>query len=552
MRLWALLVCVVPIWASTATIPASILSTVKSLAAAAPTGYAPQKTSCPSTPLVRVAHGISTKEEEYTSQRKQVADASLSSWLKKISPDFDTSCNLPALGFSSSGGGFRALLTTAGVHEAFDERSSNASVAGLWQALTYESALSGGAIFLVDWAINNWQPLPTLVSSFWQKSLSNGLLYPFGKSSGKDNATKEIIHGQVFQKALAGYPVSYVDVFGRYVSYAFNNPDGAASSHLGDITTQPLFKTYHAPFPVFVSGGANAYGNNCPITKLSDPQWEFNLYEFGSWDKGISAFINITYLGSQPYHDNETCVTDYDSTGFNIGSSGDAFGLPSDCREINAELPAFLKEYDVSQELVELVFSSNRSLEAQYPNPFYNFSSSPAVSNYQDLYMVDGGLLNTDVAVWPLLYRNVDTLFVSDNSGDVPNNNYTDGMDMYNTYLRAQQYGLTQMPPIPDPKSFLKLGFDKRNVFYGCNSTEYMTIVYMPNRDIVYASNYQGTPAPQTNEVTYGLLDNGKAIGTNNGTEDWAECVGCAIMRKSNTTLPGFCGACFSKYCAVF
>ena len=550
MRFWGFILYSVPVWTSTATIPASLLSTIKSLAAAAPTGYAPQKTSCPSTPVVRVANGISSNEEEYIGQRKHVADASLSSWLKKISPDFDTSCNLPALGFSSSGGGERALLISAGVHEAFDERSSNASVAGLWQALTYESALSGGAIFLVDWAINNWEPLPKLISSFWQTSLNNGLLFPFGKSSGKDNATKDIIHGEIFQKALAGYPVSYVDLLGRLESYSFVSPNGGAASHIRDITTLPLFRSYQAPFPVFVSGGVNEYGDDCPITKLSDPQWEFNPFELGSWDRGISAFINITYLGSQPFHDERTCVTGYDSTGFAIGTSGDTFGLGTSCLEINAQLPAFLKEYDVPQELVELVFPSNKSTFAQYPNPFYNFSSSPAVSEYHDLQMVDGGLLNTDVAIWPLLYRNLDTLFVSDNSND--NNNYTNGTDMYSTYLRAQLYGLSQMPPIPDPKTFLEHGFENRNLFYGCNSTEYMTIVYMPNRDVVYQSNYTATPDAMPNKVLYGLVENGKAIGTNNGTEDWAKCVGCAIMRKSNTKLPNFCGACFSKYCAVF
>jgi lysophospholipase len=49
----------------------------------------------------------------------------------------------PALGMTSSGGGYRALLEGSGVVQGFDGRDSTSNVNGLYQALTYESGLSG-------------------------------------------------------------------------------------------------------------------------------------------------------------------------------------------------------------------------------------------------------------------------------------------------------------------------------------------------------------------------------------------------------------------------
>ncbi|KAF2482831.1 acyl transferase/acyl hydrolase/lysophospholipase [Neohortaea acidophila] len=360
--------------------------------------------------------------------------------------------------------------------------------------------------------------------------------------------TRNIIRGQVFQKALAGYPISYVDLFGRFESYSFLSAEGAPASHFEDITAQPIFQTFHSPFPMIAAGGVNAFGDSCPLSNLSDPAYEFNPYEFGSWEKGISAFVNITYLGSQPYTGAGTCVTGYDNTGFAIATSGNVLGL--NCTEFNAKLPTIFAEYNVSHQLAELLFPSNRSLFARYPNPFYNSSSSPKVSEYPNINMVDGGLVS-DVAITPLLYRDVDVLFVSDNSGETTDG-YVNGTNLHGTYLRAQLNNLTRMPPVPDPPTFVQHGFGNRNVFFGCNTTDTITLVYMPNRDVVYPSNYGRTPDPMGDEVLYGLLDDGRAIASNNRTADWAECVGCAIMGKMAGTLPNFCGACFRKYCAVW
>lgn len=103
--------------------------------------YAPKSTACPSTPLVRAANGINSNEAAYFSSRKPKASTALAAWLEKQGK-FSTSSQ-PSVGFASSGGGYRALLETAGVVQALDGRDSTAEVSGVFQGLTYEAGLSG-------------------------------------------------------------------------------------------------------------------------------------------------------------------------------------------------------------------------------------------------------------------------------------------------------------------------------------------------------------------------------------------------------------------------
>lgn len=134
----------------------SCVLTLAAFTAAAPTSdshvdaYVPRSTKCPTSALVRQAMGLNLKEVAYTEKRKCTADASLAAWLEKQGSFCTT--NLPVVGLASSGGGQRALLETAGVVQAFDIRESDEKVGGIYQALTYQSALSGQNLMLALWS----------------------------------------------------------------------------------------------------------------------------------------------------------------------------------------------------------------------------------------------------------------------------------------------------------------------------------------------------------------------------------------------------------------
>jgi lysophospholipase len=52
------------------------------------------------------------------------------------------------LALTTSGGGLRSLLSGAGVVQGLDSRDSNVSTSGLYEALTYQTGLSGGSRML--------------------------------------------------------------------------------------------------------------------------------------------------------------------------------------------------------------------------------------------------------------------------------------------------------------------------------------------------------------------------------------------------------------------
>ena len=129
-------------------LPTGIFATVL------PSPYKPHETSCPLSPLVRVAQSISESESNYVRAHGSVADAALIAWLKQTKALFNTD-RLPGVALTTSGGGYRALLTGAGVVQALDSHDSNVGTAGLYQALRYHAGLSGGSWMLASLAAND-------------------------------------------------------------------------------------------------------------------------------------------------------------------------------------------------------------------------------------------------------------------------------------------------------------------------------------------------------------------------------------------------------------
>ena len=81
--------------------------------------YAPHQAQCPSTPLVRLAIGLSTLEASFLSSRETRADQALQAWLQKANPGFNNTGRLPILALTPSGGGYRSLLCSAGVIQGY-------------------------------------------------------------------------------------------------------------------------------------------------------------------------------------------------------------------------------------------------------------------------------------------------------------------------------------------------------------------------------------------------------------------------------------------------
>lgn len=446
--------------------------------------YVPVVGSCPAVPLVRAAStGIAAAEASWVAKRKLVTDAALARWMAKTSPNFAVPAKYPTLALASGGGGLRAFLTAAGVHQAMDALDSSLSTSGLYQAMTYESGLSSTSWMLGSITGNGWPTISSLQSNIWGPSLANGLLNPglSGSLASFNDPTA---------KNLAGYPLSALDPFGRILSYNFlASPESSVNSTWSSLASSSKFAAYNVPLPIVTARGLDTSVNNCvPSAYINSTQYEYTPFEFGSWDAGVASFVQMKYLGTnlrngQPAVVNQ-CVTNFDNQGYVMASSTNIFN--EECGPATGQSPDESNLLNaVWSTLVSIInLPTNADKNGPFPNPFYMLPSAPLVSSLPQLGVLDGGEGHQIVPVWPMLQRDVDVLFMSDNSEDTADT-YPSGMQPYYTYTQARARGNTRMPFIPAVDVFVAAGLNKRPVFFGCNTPNTLTLIYLPLNSIV-------------------------------------------------------------------
>jgi lysophospholipase len=512
--------------------------------------YAPTTVQCPSTPLVRPARGISSQESSYISSRKSKASSSLASWLKKQGT-FSTSSQ-PVVGFSSSGGGYRALLETAGVVQGFDSRDSSVGTSGVYQGLTYQAGLSGGSWFLSSLAGNNWPTVTSLKTGLWEQAFQNSLIVPANLLSTAGLTTYAAVVADVAAKEAAGYDTTIIDPWGRLLSYQLlYGTDGGVADRLSGLTSKSNFVSHSVPYPIITTTTDFPKQGQC-FPELNSPIFEFHPYEYGSWDSGISAFAQTKYMGTnmtggKPVSSSK-CTANYDNLGYVFGTSSDIFN--SVCGTIqpsnnSANLPGVLEGI-----VAESATPAADDIFGVYPNPFYKYQRSTLVSGDQDLTLSDGGESLQNIPIWPFIQpdRNVNVLIANDNSADT-SDNFPNGTEIHQTYVRAQAVGLSKMPYIPDVATFVSEGLNKRATFFGCNETGTMFIVYLPNVNYTFPSNEPTSKIQYSKAETDGMIANGVQIATQNGASNWPFCLACAIKNGDGSKLPAKCNACFKQYC---
>jgi lysophospholipase len=441
------------------------------------------------------------------------------------------------------------MLEGAGVVQAFDSRDSKLSTAGLYQALTYQGGLSGGSFLLGALSANNWPTISSIQSGLWNSGLSEGLTEPGGGLSALFNDAQ--ILADVNAKDNAGFDPVLTDPWGRLISYQlFYGTDGGVTDKLSGITKLSNFVANSVPYPIITA--IETQPNQCLPTNAS-PQFEMHPYEWGSWDSGIAAFTQSAFLGSNLTNGQPTvkgkCVGNFDNMGYIVGTSSTLFS--EICLPIvdNPDNDLFTALEDL---LASGLSNSERFEFAVYPNPFYKYTTSTLVNTQKELHLVDGGTSNQNNPIWPFIQPArsslVDVLIVNDNSADTADN-WPNGTEIYNTYVQAQAKGLTRMPVIPPVSTFVAKGLNKKAAFFGCNDNSKTTIIYLPNNKYTYQSNVPTAQETYEPNETAGMIGNGNAIATQNGTAGWPACLACGIMKKSGATLPASCTACFTQYC---
>ena len=298
--------------------------------------------------------------------------------------------------------------------------------------------------------------------------------------------------------------------------------------------------------------------------------YEFNPFEFGSWDPTTYGFVPLEFLGSNfsggVLAHNDQCVRGFDNVGYVMGTSSSLFN--QFLLNVNqSTIPQLAKTF-VTYVLDE--FSDSNNDIAQYqPNPFYGYNpETSVVSKELSLTLVDGGEDLENLPLHPLIqpFRHVDVIFAVDSSADT-DNYWPNGTALVATYQRSLNgtnggnlANGTSFPAVPDVNTFVNLGLNTRPTFFGCNSSNTTSptplVVYIPNSPYTYQSNLSTFTMSYNTSQRNLIVENGYNVATmGNGTVNstWSVCVGCAILQRSlertQTAIPQVCTQCFADFC---
>ncbi|KAL5354958.1 lysophospholipase catalytic domain-containing protein [Aspergillus floccosus] len=552
----------------------------------APDGYAPANVSCPATrPSIRSASSLSPNETEWLKNRRKETLQPMKDLLGRLNlTGFDATSyinqhsnnisNIPNIAVAVSGGGYRALTNGAGAIKAFDSRTSNSTntgqLGGLLQSATYLSGLSGGGWLVGSVYINNFTTISNLQASDQVWNFETSILEGPAAKHLQILSTAEYWNNlltTVSSKDDAGFNTSLTDYWGRALSFQFINAstdDGGPSYTWSSIALEDNFKRGQMPLPILVADGRGAgeriVGSNSTV-------YEFNPWEFGSFDPTVYGFAPLDYLGSRfekgELPSSATCVRGFDNAGFVMGTSSSLFN--QFLLQINStSLPSLLKS--AFTDILEALGEDNQDIAVYAPNPFYQYETAvKAYGGTKELDVVDGGEDGQNVPLHPLIQpeRHVDVIFAVDSSADT-NYNWPNGSSLVATYERSlNSTGIgngTAFPAVPDVNTFINLGMNQRPAFFGCNSSN-MTgpsplVVYLPNAPYTAQSNTSTFQLAYNNSQRDEIITNGYNVVTRGNASmdaDWPSCVGCAILQRSSertrTTLPDICNTCFQNYC---
>ena len=405
---------------------------------------------------------------------------------------------------------------------------------------------------------------PSPESDLW--NFSNPLL------AGPDSSTLGLadywktLHDAVEGKADAGYNVTFTDYWGQALAFQFiNASDGGPSYTWSSIRNDTQFAQGRTPFP-FLAADVKP-SNQVVLSPTNTTVFEFNPFEFGTFDPTLYGFVDPQYLGSNFSNGSlpadAQCVTGFDNAGFALGTTSSILSSLL-AQSLSTQIPPSIQS--TLGNVINETQAEGGLVTVYQPNPFkgWNPTGQSQNADEQSLVLVDGGTDLQNIPLQPLIQpvRNVDVIIAVDSSNDI--NGWPNGTAMVATYQRQQNAsGIgnhTAFPSIPDQNTFVNLKLNQRPTFFGCNATNTSgstpLIVYIPNAPYTTYSNISTFQLTVNTTQRNALIANGNQVATlGNGTasQQFRSCLGCAILSRSfdrtGTPVPTACSTCFEQFC---
>ncbi|KAJ7118432.1 lysophospholipase [Mycena crocata] len=574
------------------TLTAIVLLVLSGLASAA---LGPSVQRCPADfQLVRRGQGISASEARYIKQkREKVLPGAFKTYLNSVKrtgvalPKYaekilQSKEELPTVGISTSGGGYRAAIFGAGVLNALDARNASSvakGTGGLLQTATHLAGLSGGSWLVTSLAQANFPTIQHLIFGDGRESDFSGWIPNSDLwTASTDPAVQATFADQLLQEIGAKakhFPVSVGDVWGRSLARHFTNGTSLATffantSHgagilFSDLVNLPTFASHSQPFPIITANLASKHingtvfpgGNFIP---LNTPMFEFNIFEMGCYDSVLAAHTPMKHLGTT---NKSLCATGFDEAMFLSGTSSNLWNEANVTAEI---LAANTANFSV---LVNTTYPQSPNIRldtSNYPNAFHGVAPETfADSGETVLALVDGGEDGQVTPLQPMLVkdRKIDILIAIDSAND--GNGFAAGASLIATQERMKLFprGLAAFPAVPSTlDGFVSASLASRPTFFGCNpSTSHHAA---PGPLLVYIAN--GAPprdgsAPLTNTSTFqstypepelqGMLK--QTFEDALEDREWGACLACAVVDRQRAregiARSGVCKTCFARYC---
>lgn len=572
------------------------------------------------------------------------------------------------IGIAISGGGYRAMLTGAGVLSAFDDRTpgSQLHMGGLLQATTYMAGISGGLWIVMSEYLNGEQSVletisqqmpnfnvPVLqgitnldvsglrlkldsqnivmgtqtlslsrqkplasndigeITTPFTSTLIKGFFMASEEGPQKSNDTLDLANilrfykeltMEVKSKSLAKFSISLVDYWGRALIRKIL-PGFKKSMGLTFSSTRTNAPTL--PFPIICS----VEREPSTVEDFRNSHiFEFNPYEFGSWDSFLRYFTDLEYLGTDMFngkprgHSIETeapvCVKGYDNVAFITGTSSSLFNtLVQYVHKLLVTMdsePTSIVSLIFNMFGVSLLPGTHPTLHPEYstvsPNPFFGLNvagSGRSISKSTEIYLADGGDDGQNIPFHSLLvpYRKVDVIFAVDSTSDL--HNFPNGTSLQRTAKRYHsnrsdlsiplfQYQKSMrriFPKTPSEDEFVSKNMKARPIFLGCEISDFEEVEFSEKNNqyevwpdyvpplIILNTNYNYSFPSNTSTFqgiynqleVEGMVTNGYNIATAGNNTEYLTCVACAIMKRSTerqkSILPSACQECFNKYC---
>ena len=180
-----------------------------------------------------------------------------------------------------------------------------------------------------------------------------------------------------------------------------NASDGGVSYTWSSIALVDDFANGNIPMPLVVADG-RAPGEL--LIPGNTTVYEFNPWEFGTFDPTTYGFVPLEYLGSNfsggILPDNEQCVRGFDNAGYIMGTSSSLFN--QFLMQVNqSSIPDLAKRF-INNILTD-IGQDNNDIADYSPNPFFHYHNETS-KNAQSkrLTLVDGGEDLENIPLHPL------------------------------------------------------------------------------------------------------------------------------------------------------